>query len=138
MEQYQNTVVVQDVPREPAPIKLQGAALALGIISFVLSILCYFASIFTNVMRVAIYEHSGTSISGAIVIVFSAISLILGLIAVVLGAIGLVRSIRRETRTVKGIVFSAIALCLGIAALCFGFLSILVTGVFSAIIMYAH
>ncbi len=113
MEQYnyQQPVVIEP---EKKPIGLQIAALVFGIIGLGLGFMAYFATIFSNIgVAIAVDQHGatqGAGIATGIIIGVDIFLAIFCLVAAILGVIGLVRSIRRPTRTVKGIVLSAIGL----------------------------
>jgi hypothetical protein len=134
--QYQNPVIEQPA-QTPAPVKLQAAALALGIVSLAAGLIGYFVSLFGSILRVEHVYRTGSAAGGVVGIVLGVIALILGIAALVLGIVGLIRSIRRETRTVKGIIFSAVGLNCSLVAIVFGFLSIFITGVISFAMTYA-
>lgn len=133
MEYYETTITEQPA-RQPVPVRLQAAALTLGIVGFVLSLITYFLALFGNIWRAANYQYDVTSAFGPILIVLIVLAILLGAAAVVLGVLGLIRSIRRATRSVKGIVFSAVGLCLGIGALTFAFICFFITWIFSVIV----
>ena len=133
MEYYETTVTEQPA-RQPVPIRLLGAALTLGIVGFVLSLITYFLALFGNIWRAANYQYEGMPVYGPVLIVLIVLAMLLGAAAVVLGVLGLIRSIRRATRSVKGIVFSAVGLCLGIGALTFALICIFITWIFSVIV----
>ena len=120
MEQYQT---MEQIERKPVPVKLQLAALILGIIGLVSAIIHYCVSILNSVILIAdatmkdgqSFEITASP-NGTFMLVFGIIVFLVCLIAAVLGIVGLVRSIRRP-RTVKGIVFSAVGLSAGIGGL---------------------
>ena len=139
MEQYtQPTIIIE--PEKPAkkPVGLQIAALIIGIVGLVLAYLAYFFTIFSNVGVAVASEHygnvQGVAIASGVIIVVDALIAILCLVGLILGVVGLVKSIRRATRTVKGIVMSAIAITLSEAGLVFMIIGMILSGVFRILI----
>ncbi len=115
MEQYYQPVVVEP---EKKSTGLQAAALVLGIIGLISSVILFF-SMFANVMIAGIDYAAGDgsyAMAGPGVVAVSCVLVaIVCIVGLILGVVGLIRSISRPTRTVKGIVLSAIGLCLSIA-----------------------
>ena len=110
----QNQVIVIEPESKKKPIGMQIAALIMGIVGFVSAYFAYFGTFIGNIMAVGLLQSnnhvqsSGTV--SAIIIVLDIILALFCLAALILGIVGLVRSIRRPTRTVKGIVLSAVGI----------------------------
>ena len=139
MEQYsyQQQVIVEPV-QEKKPVGLQIAALIIGAVGMVFAFLAYFATIFSNIGIAVAADHygnvQGIGIASGVLIGIDALLAIVCLVGIILGAVGLIRSIRRATRTVKGIVMSAIGLNLSAAGFILTIIGIFVSGVFRLLI----
>lgn len=137
MEQYnyQQSIVIEPAKK---PIGLQVAALVLGIIGLGLAFMTYFATIFSNIgIAVAVDQHGatqGANIASGIIIGVDIFLALFCLVGAILGIVGLVKSIRRPTRTVKGIVLSAIGLNCAIAGFALMWIGMLIGGVFRLLI----
>ena len=139
MEQYNNQqpIVVEPV-KEKKPIGLQIAALVFGIVGLVFAFFAYFITIFSNI-GIAIAADQGANINGVgiaagVIIAVDALLAILCLVGLILGIVGLVKSIRRPTRTVKGIIFSAIGLNCAGAGFALTMVGLFISGVFRFLI----
>ena len=139
MEQYnyQQPIVAEPV-KEKKKIGLQIAALVIGIIGLALAFLAYFGTIFSNIGVAVAADHygnvQGISIASGIILGADILLAILCLIGSILGIVGLVRSIRRETRTVGGIVMSAVGLNLSTGGLILMLIGIFIGGFFRMLI----
>ncbi len=137
MEQYnyQQPIVIEP---EKKPIGLQVAALVFGIIGLGLAFMAYFATIFSNIgVAIAVDQHGatqGAGIASGIIIGVDIFLALFCLVGLILGIVGLVKSIRRATRTVKGIVLSAIGLNCAIAGFALMWVGMLIGGVFRLLI----
>ena len=139
MEQYSYQ---QQVITEPAktkkPVGLQVTALVLGIIGIALAFVAYFVSIFSGISAAVVaeqYDNAGAaSTVPGISLIASIVIMVLCLIALILAVVGLVKSIRRETRTVGGIVMSAIGLNLSTAGFVLTIVGMFISGLFRLLI----
>lgn len=139
MEQYtQQPIIIEPEMPKKKPVGLQITALVLGIAGMALAFLAYFGTIFTNVGVVVASEQygnvHGAAIASGVLIVADVLIAILCLAGLILGVVGLVKSIRRATRTVKGIVMSAIGLTLSEAGLALMAVGLFISGVFRVLI----
>ena len=139
MEQYsyQQQVIVEPAQAKK-PVGLQIAALVIGIIGFALSFISYFGTIFSNIgIAVAADQYGytqGVSAASGISIIANIVIAILCLVALILSIAGLVKSIRRPTRTVGGIVMSGIGLNLAGGGLALTIIGMIIGGVFRLLI----
>ena len=139
MEQYnyQQPIVAEPV-KEKKKIGLQIAALVIGIIGLALAFLAYFGTIFSNIGVAVAADHygnvQGISIASGVLIGIDALLAIVCVVGIILGAVGLIRSIRRATRTVKGIVMSAIGLNLSAAGFILTAIGVFISGFFRLLI----
>ena len=111
----QNQVIVIESETKKKPIGLQVAALVFGIVGYVQAYIVFYVSFFGNALAVGLTETEyaqGSGIASGIVFGFDLVLALFCLAGTILGIVGLVRSIRRPTRTVKGIVLSAVGLSL--------------------------
>ena len=139
MEQYsyQQQVIVEPAQAKK-PVGLQIAALVIGIIGFALSFISYFGTIFSNIgIAIAADQYGytqGVSTASGISIIANIVIAILCLVALILSIAGLVKSIRRPTRTVGGIVMSGIGLNLAGGGLALTIIGAVIGGVFRLLI----
>ena len=139
MEQYnyQQPVVVEPV-QEKKSVGLQIAALIIGAVGMVFAFLAYFATIFSNIGIAVAADHygnvQGIGIASGVLIGIDALLAIVCVVGIILGAVGLIRSIRRATRTVKGIVMSAIGLNLSAAGFILTAIGVFISGFFRLLI----
>ncbi len=135
MEQYYNSqqVIVEPVKAKKT-VGLQTAALVFGIIGMVFAFCAYFYSIFSNVAVAVAAENYGVSegltAASGVGLVIEVVIALFCLVGVILGIVGLVKSILRSTRTVRGIVMSAIGLNLAGAGLALSIVGLFVGGFF--------
>lgn len=135
MEQYsyQQQVIVEPA-KEKKPIGLQIAALVFGIVGLALSFISYFGTIFSNVgMAIAADQNGytqGISVVSGISIAVNIVIALLCLVGLILGVVGLIRSIRRPTRTIPGIVMSALGLNLAGGGFALTVVGTIIGGVF--------
>lgn len=134
LEQYLNQ---QPVAAEPAkkPLGLPIASLIIGAVATGISAVLFMLAVmkFVGVAAAsAVYGATSLGMGGTVVIVISVAVMLLSIVGAVLGLIGLVKSIHRETRSVKGIILSALGVdfTVGSVILC------IVTIVFTAVAMH--
>ena len=139
MEQYsyQQQVIVEPA-KEKKPVGLQITALVIGIVGFALAFVSYFGAIFSNVgIAIAASEYgytSGVSTASGIAIIANIVIGLLCLVGLILGVVGLVKSIRRATRTVGGIVMSGIGIMLSESGFILTVIGMIIGGVFRLLI----
>lgn len=114
MEQKQ-VIIIDPVPTKK-PIGMQIAALILGIAGMVLSYFAYWGTFAGNAVAIGLFSTNnhaqGSGVATAAVLIVDLLIALFCLAGMILGILGLIKSIRRATRTVKGIVFSAVGLSL--------------------------
>ena len=129
MEQKQ--VIIIDPEQQKKPLGMQIAALVFGIIGLALSYFAYWGTFAGNIAAAALSSSSshaqGSGVATAVVVALDLLIALFCLAGMILGILGLIKSIRRATRTVKGIVFSSIGLSLSET----GFVLMIVGMVFS-------
>ena len=142
MEQYstQQPIVIEQAPEQTKkPVGLQVAALIIGVIGLAFAFFAYFGTIIANVgAGVAASEQSaaaqGFAAASGVTVVVDVIIAVVCLIGLILGIAGLVKSIRRATRTVGGIVMSAIGITMSEGGLVLAVIAMIISGVFQVLI----
>ena len=139
MNAYETSAALE--PVAPKKSNIHVAALVLGIIGFVLAYITYMGVIFGNIAAIQMMEAQQSQQVGVLSGVMAgadALILVLCIVALILGIMGLVRSIHRATRTVKGIVMSAISINLSVAGVIMMIIGIFLTVMFHFIGMAAY
>ena len=141
MEQYstQQPIIIEQAPEQvKKPIGLQVTALVLGIIGLALAFVAYFGTIFSNIgVAIAASEYGstqGVAVASGITVIADIVIAIICLVGLILGVAGRIKSIRRATRTIKGIVMSALGITFGEAGLALMIVGMVISGIFRVLI----
>lgn len=128
-------IIIVEQQKQKPKTGVQVASFVLGLIGFFMSFALYMGAIFYTVLNAIAIDSGNGQLSGGLAgVVFGGVICIICLTAFILGVVGLVKSIKKATRTVKGIIFSALGIDFAVAGCVFAFLSGAVATVINAVL----